>query len=171
MEQEIEKLASEDAQIIDKATDTTTQEMKTLRESLMRSQADYSNLLRRMEREKMSTSALIKEMVVLKILPTVDNLERAMKHIPADIADQTWTKGIRSTLDGLMKQLSGLGVTSYDSIGQRLDHNLHDVMAQAPGISEIVLDEVARGYKLDDKVIRHASVIVGDGSVVEKEEK
>lgn len=70
------------------------EELEKLRGSLSRAQADYANLLKRVERDKVDMTTFITANVVKKFLPTVDNLERALASVPVDIAEQKWTEGI-----------------------------------------------------------------------------
>lgn len=139
------------------------EELEKLRGSLGRAQADYANLLKRVERDKADMTAFITANVVKKFLPTVDNLERALASVPTDIAEQKWTEGIRATLQGLSKQLESMGVKPFESIGQEVDSDRHEVMSQVSGKEGIILTEFEKGYTLHDRVIRHAKVIVGSG--------
>lgn len=70
------------------------EELEKLRGSLSRAQADYANLLKRVERDKADMTAFITANIVKKFLPTVDNLERALASVPVDIAEQKWIEGI-----------------------------------------------------------------------------
>jgi len=139
------------------------EELERLRGSLSRAQADYSNLLKRVERDKVEMTSFLTANIVKKFLPTVDNLERALANVPADIAEQKWTEGIRATLQGLTKQLETMGVQSFVSQGQEVDTERHEVMSQAPGKEGIIITEFEKGYTLHGRVIRHAKVIVGSG--------
>lgn len=141
-------LESELQQEIDTATDAESElesdlengqmyqaeeELERLRGSLSRAQADYSNLLKRVERDKSEMTSFITASIIKKFIPTVDNLERALATVPADIAEQKWIEGIRATLQGLSKQLETMGVYSFESIGHEVDTERHEVMSQAPG--------------------------------------
>lgn len=173
---EILDLETELQQEIDTATDAETElesnlengqiyqaeeELERLRGSLSRAQADYSNLLKRVERDKVEMTAFISSNVIKKFLPTVDNFERALMTVPVDIADQKWTEGIRATLQGLLKQLETMGVRPFESVGHEVDTERHEVMSQIPGQEGIILTEFEKGYTLHERVIRHAKVIVG----------
>lgn len=136
------------------------EELERLRGSLSRAQADYANLLKRIDRDRIDMTAFITASVVKKILPTVDNLERALASVPDDIASHAWTDGIRATLQSLLKQLETLGVQPFVSIDQAVDTERHEVMSQMPGTSGIIISEFEKGYTLHDRVIRHAKVIV-----------
>lgn len=139
------------------------EELERLRGSLSRAQADYANLLKRVERDKMDMTSFITANIIKKFLPTVDNLERALASVPADIAEQKWTEGIRATLQGLSRQLESMGVKAFVSLGQEVDTERQEVMSQAPGKEGIIITEFEKGYILHDRVIRHAKVIVGSG--------
>lgn len=84
------------------------EELSKLRSALARAQADYSNLLKRVERDKMDMTSFITGNIVKKFIPTVDNLERALASVPADVATHVWTDGIRATHQGLTKQLEAI---------------------------------------------------------------
>jgi molecular chaperone GrpE len=62
-----------------------------------------------------------------------------------------------------LRQLDLIGVKAFDSIWQEVNADLHDVMSQAPGQEGVIVTEFERGYKIGDRVIRHAKVIVGNG--------
>lgn len=109
------------------------EELEKLRSALSRAQADYANLLKRVERDKTDMTSFITSAIIKKFLPTVDNLERALSTVPVDIAEQKWTEGIRATLQGLTKQLESMGVLSFESIDQEVDTERHEVMSQSPG--------------------------------------
>lgn len=139
------------------------EELEKLKWALSRAQADYANLLKRVDRDRVDMTAFITASVVKKMLPTVDNLERALLSVPEDIASHAWTDGIRATLQSLLKQLETLGVQPFVSIDQAVDTERHEVMSQMPGKSGMIISEFEKGYTLHDRVIRHAKVIVGSG--------
>lgn len=96
-------------------------------------------------------------------MPIIDNLERALQNIPADIAENSWVAGMKSIHALALRQLDLVGVQPFESVGQEVDANLHDVMSQCPGEAGKIAVEFERGYKLGDKIVRHAKVIVGNG--------
>ena len=63
-----------------------------------------------------------------------------------------------------MKYLDSQKVTGFDSIGQEVDPDRHEVMTEAPGESGKIVTEFERGYMLGDRVLRHAKVVVGNGN-------
>jgi len=92
---------------------TAQKELSDLKDALARSQADYRNLLSRVERDRSEMGGYITGEVILKILPIVDNLERAMANIPAEIAENSWVSGMKSIHALAIKQLELLGVKSF----------------------------------------------------------
>lgn len=139
------------------------EELARLRESLARAQADYSNLLKRVDRDKADMTSFITANIIKKFLPTIDNLDRALASVPADITSHAWTDGIRATAQAFSKQLDGFGVHTFESLGQEVDADKHEVMSQSAGKEDIIIAEFEKGYMLHDRVIRHAKVIVGNG--------
>lgn len=162
MEQEMNAV-EEAEQAVNAGFAAAQKELSDLKEALARSQADYRNLLTRVDRERDEMGGYITGNIINKMLPVIDNLERAISNIPAEIAENSWVVGMKSIYTLSLKQLELVGVKAFDSIGSEVDANLHDVMSQAPGKEGIIIAEFERGYKLGDRVIRHAKVIVGNG--------
>jgi molecular chaperone GrpE len=134
-----------------------------LNDDLKRAQADFVNLKRRSQQEQASRIAFIKADVVRSVLPVVDSLERAVAHQPAELADSDWVKGVDVICKQLHKVLSDYGVNKIEAVGTEFDPNLHEAVAMdnSEGETEIVVEEMQTGYKLNETVIRHAMVKVG----------
>jgi molecular chaperone GrpE len=128
-----------------------------------RATADYQNLLKRSELERAEMSAYFTESFAKKLLPTLDNLDRVVSGTPVESQNGAVYEGVKNAAAGLLKVLEGLGVHAFTSIGEELDPNLHDALSQGPGPAGVVVSEFECGYKIKDKVIRHAKVIVGSG--------
>lgn len=146
---EIEKLKTEIAQ---------------LREQVARSQADYSNLVRRTREESAQIGEWTENKTILKFLPILDNLERSLEHIPTEFATHVWIEGIRSIVKSMQKIISDFGISRMDCIGAEVNPDLHDVISQIPHETTMIQAEVEKGYLRWEKALRHAKVIVGDGS-------
>ncbi|EKE27865.1 MAG: Protein grpE [uncultured bacterium (gcode 4)] len=138
-------------------------EINILKESLARAQADYQNLVRRVERDKIDMWIYLTWNIIAKILPFVDNLERIIAATPEDMKQWGLFDWVKSTYAWIVKTLEGLWVKSFDSIWQEVDASLHDVMSQMPWEEGKIIQEFERWYMLGDKVIRHAKVVVGSG--------
>jgi molecular chaperone GrpE len=138
-------------------------EINTLKESLARAQADYHNLVRRVERDREEMWAYMTGNIIAKILPFVDNLERIIAATPLEMQEWGLFDWIKSTYLGIIKTLEWMWIKSFISVGNEADANLHDVMSQTPGEEGKIIQEFEKWYMLGDKVIRHAKVVVGSG--------
>lgn len=123
--------------------------------------ADLQNFRRRSEEEKnafveYANAGLIKS----SVLPFLDNMHRALSHEPKDAE---WAKGVQQSMELFEKALASQGLKTFDSVGQKLDPKIHQVLMTAPGEKDIVLQETEKGFMLGDKVLKPAKVIVGNG--------
>lgn len=139
-------------------------ELVKLKELAARAHADLQNAKMRMEKEAQDIRMYAVQSLIEKLLPTVDNFQRAFRHLPEDIADNDWVKGLQATEQQLLADLASAGLTSISSLGETVDTNLHEVLQTAPGEKDIVVDVLQEGYMLHGKIIRPAKVIVGDGT-------
>jgi len=163
--EEMEAAVAEE-EINDLSTDALVEakkEIDALNEKMIRIQADQQNMVRRMERERLEMSFYITQGIVSKLLPIVDDMERALGAIPEEIAKNSWTDGMKAIHANTLKQLDNLGVKSFESIGQEVDVTRHEVMSVGPGEKDKIILEFQKGYQLLDQVIRPAKVVVGNG--------
>lgn len=137
------------------------QDLAELTADLQRVQADFVNYRARMEDDRLRTIEGAKAATILKLLPVVDNIERATRHVPAELADNPWVKGVIGLAKGLESSLSDMGVTRILAKGQPFDPNLHEaVSSEGEGSHEIVDEELRAGYKLGGQVLRPSMVKV-----------
>lgn len=141
-------------------------EIDTLREQLARAQADYSNLVRRTREEQSQMSEWVENKTILKFLTILDNLERALEHTPEEFKSHAWTEGLISIVRAMQKTVSDYGISRMNAVGQEVNPDLHEVISQIPHTESTIQAEVETGYIRNDKALRHAKVIVGDGSIV-----
>jgi molecular chaperone GrpE len=139
-----------------------------------RTAADFENFKRQKERENKELLAFAKEVTVVKLLPTIDTLEQALRHLPQmnheagsmnqdfEKQYQNWQTGVNGIVMQLDKALSELGVKKIEpKIGDIFDPNLHEAIQQWPGDPDnSIFKLVQNGYQLNDKVIRPALVEV-----------
>lgn len=144
--------------------DALASEIAKLKDTAARAQADYKNLLARTERERVEMSGYVTEKVVGKFLPSIDNLERLLAGTPESDRSGALYEGVKSTLSGLSKALESAGITAFESVGSPLDPSLHEAIVRMPGTEGAVVAEFEKGYRLGDRVVRHAKVAVGDGT-------
>src|SRR5262249_46027456 len=101
----------------------------------------------------------------LKLLPVVDDLERALGSVTPDVAATPWYAGFKLIPQKLKTVLESEGVTPIESVGQEVDPNLHEagIAEAAAGQEGTVLREMQKGYKLRDRVLGPTMVKVGQG--------
>lgn len=132
-----------------------------LLEDLQRVQAEFINYKNRVESEKAMLSQFSKAQTIKELLPIIDDLERALSHLPDHLSEDKWALGVRSVYDRLLKQLEKLGVSQIEALNQPFDHNLHEaVQAEGEGDSQTVVEVLQQGYQINDQVIRHSIVKV-----------
>jgi molecular chaperone GrpE len=138
------------------------QKVAELTEALQRERADAINVRRRTEEERGQMAGFYKAMVVRELLPALDNLERALKHAPNDLADHDYVKGVQGIVKQFELSLAQLGVERIKTIGEAFDPKLHEAVHMEDGIGnvEVVCEELQPGYKIGDEIIRHAMVKV-----------
>ena len=126
-----------------------------------RTAADFENYKKRREREDQELLQFAQEVTVVKMLPTLESLEQALKHSPQDEQFQTWSQGVVKIVQQLEKVLLEMGVEKIKSVGEKFNHELHEAVEMVEGgESGKILEEVQAGYKLNGKVIRAAKVKV-----------
>lgn len=133
-----------------------------LTDALKRERADATNLRRRHEEEIASLRSRLKANVVRDLLPIIDNFERALKHVPDELKDNEYVKGVQGVVKQFQKTLGDIGVERIKTVGEHFDPNLHEAisMEEGDGDNEIVSEELQSGYRLGDDIIRHAMVRV-----------
>ena len=137
------------------------QQVGELTADLQRVQADFINYRTRAEEDRQRGIVAGKAAAILKLLPVIDNIERAVTHMPDDLAENSWAKGVSSLGKSLDKSLADMGVTRIEAVGQPFDPNLHEaISAEGEGTHEIVSEELRAGYMLDGQIIRHSMVKV-----------
>lgn len=134
-----------------------------LKELAARSQADLQNAKERMEREKQSIRQYALEGTILKLLPTIDNLQRAFAHLPEELQSNEWVKGVESVEREMMTMLTEAGLVKIETVGKPVDAQLHEALQAVPGAADTVIGELEAGYRFHDKVLRPAKVQVGNG--------
>ncbi len=136
-----------------------------LTEALQRERADAVNVRRRAEEDRLKMASFFEATVIKKLLPFIDNFERALKHAPktTDKAVEEWLKGIDGVNKQLWQALESLGVKKIKTVNEVFDPRYHEAVQMDPGsegAKEVVTEEFIPGYILDGEVIRHAMVKV-----------
>ena len=134
-------------------------------ERYLRTLADFVNYRRRTEIEYANAAEAGKQEVFLLLLEVMDNFELALKHIPD--ATEAISDGVRAIHRQLNALLAKHGVTPFESLGERFNPDLHEALAAVESEqheSGTITDELRRGYRSGNAVLRHAQVFVAKGA-------
>ena len=129
---------------------------------LQRERAAFINFRRRSEAERAESQHYATGQLLKKLLPVVDDLDRALTVAPAG---EPWVEGVRMIARKFHSLLEAEGVTPVAAVGQPFDPTVHEAVAYDEGGegTDVVLEEFARGYRHRDRVLRPAMVKVGKG--------
>ena len=136
-----------------------------LTDRLKRSMAEFDNFRKRSEKEKATMFDMGARSIAEKILPVVDNFERAMVAAPKEGDGKAFADGITMIYNQLKKTLEDLGVKPIDCVGQPFDPNFHNAVMHVEDESlgeNVVAEELLRGYMYKDSVLRHSMVKVAN---------
>jgi len=169
---ELEPVVSEieDVEALKKALAEEKARAETNLDGWQRTQADFINYKRRSEQEKEEIGKFANAILMLNLLPILDDLERAFTSVPPRLAKHNWVDGVRLIERKLQASLEAQGLSQIKALGEPFDPNLHEAVMQGKGKENIVVDELQKGYKLHDRVIRPSRVVVGNGEEEEKKE-
>ena len=145
--------------------EATLEELAVLKDKYLRQVAEFDNYRKRTLKEKTDLILNGGEKVLTALLPILDDLDRAAENIEKSNDLDTLKEGVALILDKLTKTLAAQGLKKMETIGQPFDTDFHEAVALIPAQEEaqknVVIDCVQQGYQLNDKVLRHAKVVVG----------
>ena len=162
---ENEKTAAEETAAADEKDaiiEELNKKLADANDKYLRTIAEYDNFRKRSQKEKEAIFSDSKTDIISKFLPVIDNFERASA---ADTDLESYKKGIEMTVNQLLEVFTGFGVEAYGAKGDEFDPNIHNGVMHIDDetLGENVISEVyMKGYKMGDKVIRHATVIVAN---------
>lgn len=128
-----------------------------------RAEADLANFKRRAEQERGELVKFANASLIGKLLPVLDDFERALGAVPEQARGQGWVEGIKLIDRKLHTVLEQEGVTPIDALGREFDPYVHEAVLREDGEGDIdvVVEELQKGYKLHDRVVRPTMVKVG----------
>lgn len=140
------------------------QQVAELTADLQRTRADFENHRKRSEADKAATYQHGQAAAIMKLLPVVDTIERAIGHVPEELHDNKWAQGVVKLRKSLEKSLEALHVTRIDATaGTAFDPELHEAIQMdedAEGENEVIAEELQAGYLHNGTPIRHSMVKV-----------
>jgi molecular chaperone GrpE len=128
-----------------------------------RAEADFRNYKTREEQEKKELINWANSTLVCDILPVLDAFDRAFGEAAPAGKGLSWITGFRQIQKMLLDVLNKHGLAEMKCVGEKFDPSLHEAVAQQEGAEGVVIDEVRKGYKLKDKLLRAPQVVVGKG--------
>ena len=134
-----------------------------LNDKLLRTLAEYDNFRKRSQKEKEAIFSDSKADVIGKLLPVIDNFERAAAAENTDL--ETYKKGVEMTVKQLLDVLSSFSVEAFGKVGDEFDPNIHNGVMHIEDDTlgeNVIADVFMKGYKMGDRVVRHATVKVAN---------
>ncbi|MDA1062194.1 MAG: nucleotide exchange factor GrpE, partial [Chloroflexi bacterium] len=139
-------------------------EVAELKDAQLRALADLLNFRRRSEQNWTERARATLVDAVSRYLPLLDDLDRALANVDADIAGHQWVQGIGLVHQKFHEAIAGSGLAPIETAGLAFDPRVHEAIAFAPGAEGQIMQAVRAGYAIQDHVVRPAQVVVGDGS-------
>lgn len=173
LEEEAAKAAAMEAEAGEDFSDENLEEkpdkkdlaIADLTDRLKRSMAEFENFRKRNEKEKATMFDMGARSIAEKLLPVVDNFERAMLAAPADGEGKAFAEGITMIYNQMTKTLEDLGVKAIDCVGKEFDPNFHNAVMhiEDENLGEnVVAEELLKGYMYKDTVLRYSMVKVAN---------
>jgi molecular chaperone GrpE len=161
---EVVETGTEQAQDIEALQQALAQEKEKAERYLanwQRSQADFQNFARRTDQEKSETVEFANKMLILNLLPILDDFERALVALPVELDGQSWTDGIKIIYNKLKTVLEAQGLAEIRAKGECFDPYCHEAAVQVEGEEGIIVGELCKGYKFKGRLLRPSIVMVG----------
>lgn len=147
-----------------KKQDELEQHIAELTADLQRTRADFENYRKRAEADRLAAGQYGQAAAIMKLLPVIDNIERAIAYMPSELADNKWAQGVAGLVKSLEKSLESMSVQRIDAKpGTEFNPELHEAIQideAAEGDKEVIAEELQAGYALAGTPIRHAMVKV-----------
>ena len=141
------------------------QQIGELTAHLQRLQAEFENYKKRETSEKSELLSTAKAAVLSELMPALDNFDRATTHLPKELEDNPWAKGMLYVGQQLLDILENMGISTYKPIGEKFDHSQHEALehVQSDKPPDTIVEVLTPGYKMGENVIRPATVKVSSG--------
>lgn len=165
--------AQETVQDTEAATDEQTDEAmkkfkkenQELKDKYLRLYAEFDNFKKRTVKEKLDLMKTASADTIKALLPVLDDFDRAKKNAEDENTQESFSEGVSLVYQKLYAALQAKGLQPMDSNEQPFDPELHEAVTEIPAPTEAmkgkIIDTIERGYLLNDKIIRHAKVVVG----------
>ncbi len=157
--------SSKEVTELEEKVSTLEAELETQNDKYLRLVAEFENFKKRTVKEKIELMKNAAEDTVKSILPVLDDFDRAKQSAEDDSSTEQFSDGVLLVYNKLYSVLESKGLSPMTSTGEIFDPELFEAITEIPAPSEeekgSVIDTVSKGYYLNDKIIRHAKVVVG----------
>jgi len=143
------------------------EEVNQWKDKFLRKMAEFENYKKRVAEDQIQIVKYSNEKLIKELLPIIDDFERALTFSKDELKNNSVLQGVEMIYNKLMKVLSDYGLKKIDALNQPFDFHYHEALLQVPkdGVEPLtIIEEVEKGYLLNDKVIRHSKVIVASES-------
>lgn len=127
-----------------------------------RAEADLNNYKKHTEHEKIETARFANMTLVLNLIPILDDFERAFDTLPAKMSQLTWVDGIQLISRKLRAVIEAQGISEIKAVGEKFDPAIHEAVSRGEGKEGEIIEELQKGYKMHDRIIRPSLVVVGE---------
>ena len=161
----VERESSNQTENLEEKIKLLEQDIIQYKELALRKAAEFENYKRRTENDQLNLLKYAAESLIIKLLPTIDDLERSLEHMTEETDVQKIKEGVQLIYNKFVKTLADQGVQKMESIGKPFSVEFHEALMQRADDSvppHTVIDELETGYMYKDRVIRHAKVIVSE---------
>ncbi len=145
--------------------DQLKNELGESKDKYLRLYAEFENFKKRTVKEKMDLMKNAAQDTLSNLLPVMDDFDRAKTSAEDDGTQESFSEGVTLVYNKLHSTMSNMGVTPMESTGEVFDPELHEAVTEIPAPDESmkgkIVDTILTGYYLNDKIIRHAKVVVG----------
>ncbi len=164
-EQETEQPLSE-TEILTQKNEDLKQQVNELKDKYTRLNADFDNFRRRMAKERLEAKTSITKGVIAEFLEVADDFDRAKANADDESNEEVFSEGVNIVFNKFFKILESRGVKAMESNGADFDTDFHEAITKIPAGDESmkgkVIDTIQKGYFLNESIIRHAKVVVGE---------
>ena len=157
-----EKQEKTEVDILNEKIEEQKQDIEEKEDRIKRLMAEFENFKKRSDKERTSMYNSVMGDVVMKLLPVLDNLEKAVE---STTQDEQYKNGIELVMKQFKEVLSSNGVKEIEAVGQPFDPSLHEAVSLVEDSSlgaKIVKEEYRKGYIIGDRVLRHSLVVVAN---------
>jgi len=168
VEEQVEaaEIADQQSEILPTELEKVQAELAEMKDKYLRMYSEFDNFKRRTSKEKVETMLTANRELMVALLPTLDDFDRTNKSLESVESIEALKEGVSLVFGKLLRTLEQKGLKPLETIGTVFDTELHEAVTQIPAPSPKlkgkIVDELEKGYYLNDKIIRYAKVVIGN---------